>query len=60
MKLTADELKTEKRWFSTERVIKLQNFLPQEFKETKHYISAEGNCRFVEEESSKANTYSCS
>lgn len=61
MKLAADELKTDKRrWFSTECVIKLQNFLPQEFKEAKHYISAEGNCLFMEEESSNANTYSCS
>jgi len=34
--------------------------LPQEFKEAKHYISAEGNCRFMEEESSNADTYSCS
>lgn len=57
----ADELKTDKRrWFSTEHVIKLQNFLPQEFKEAKHYISAEGNCCCMEEESSKENTYSCS
>lgn len=55
MKIAADELKTDKRrWFPTERVIKLQNFLPQEFKESKHYISVEGNCCFVEESS---NTY---
>lgn len=52
MKIAADELKTDKRrWFPTERVIKLQNFLPQEFKESKHYISAEGNYCFVEESS---------
>lgn len=61
MKLAADELKTDKRrWFSTEHVIKLQNFLPQELKEAKHYISAEGNCCFMDEESSNANTYSTS
>lgn len=41
MKLAADELKTDKRrWFSTERVIQLQNFLPQEFKEAKRFPSA--------------------
>lgn len=55
MKIAADELKTDKRrWFPTECVIKLQNSLPQEFKEPKHYISVKGNCFFVEESS---NTY---
>lgn len=52
MKTAANELKTDKRrWFPTERVIKLQNFLPQEFKESKHYIIVEENCCFMEESS---------